>query len=136
MEQKRATLLEDTESIISNYFEPMREEEDFFEVKEISEALDQMASKQQFVISHKDVDDLIAMCLYYEDLYHNRDNVVTKSLIKSAYYDIVHKVTMFEKYCDKLKILSENITSDDQFMYYVEQLHRELSNIEKTINSK
>ncbi|EAY17067.1 hypothetical protein TVAG_297460 [Trichomonas vaginalis G3] len=79
-------------------------------------------------LGYKEISDFVSLCLYYEDLYHRRPDVISKTLVKSAAQELLPKVDVFEDYVDELAKFNQG--ADD----YSQELNRKIQILDEQIN--
>lgn len=89
-------------------------------------------------IGFQEITDLTSLCLFYEDLYHERKDVANHSLIESAAQDLTDRVERLEAFTDFLKVYTktqEKIETPAQFDKFIEQFNEELTGLERQLGS-
>ena len=105
-------------------------QDDPFEVEILSKSLNRLYKPKNLAPK---ISELIALCLYYEDLYHNKKEAFDKLLIQQASNKLAQKVSHFVNYTNNLSIKAKEINTPERFNEEVLILRHKLEELERTI---
>ena len=105
-------------------------EEIYNDIQEINEFEKQL--NLDFVLNYAELADL---CLYYEDLFQNRDDIIQSTLLSSAYYGLKKDSS---DYIDFVNFLSKKSTKDKLFsqanlVNYLQKLNTKMNEFKEKL---
>lgn len=115
---------------ILNFCDRLDIDDDPLQIEELKGGFDKL---YQPTISFKDISDLITMCLYYEDLYHKRESVLSKTLINNAINDLTRRIEKYSIFSEYFTIEKNRITDEESFINFITELHESISELEEQL---
>lgn len=128
LEKVIESTLKNINSEIENGEVIIKTDDDPLKLAPMKPALDKMYKP---TLGFKEVSDLVSLSLYYEDLYHERQEIVSKTLIKSATNEIKPKVDVFREYADQLENIMKKPSTynEDEIQTRIQHLNARINEL-------